>query len=134
MKWVTQKLVVIVLISISQIVFPAGILQPPFFSHEWLVIAVYATRRIQRVLGLAICHMDRLAWSLHTSLRLVMITSQFIQRSSVFCSMPLILLADCTINKANLKNGGLVRLAMPTKFVKTVLLNSILVGHLPRTL
>lgn len=45
-----------------------------------------------------------------------------------FDSTLLTLPADYTINKANLRNGGLVRLAMPTKFVKTVSLNSIPVG------
>jgi endothelin-converting enzyme len=56
---------------LPKIVFPAGILQPPFFSLEWSVVFAVAMIFPHHASGQDICHMVHLAWLPHTNSRLV---------------------------------------------------------------
>lgn len=56
---------------LAKIVFPAGLLQPPFFSLEWYVVVAATTVFSDSHAGQDIYHMVHLAWLPPTNLRLV---------------------------------------------------------------
>lgn len=75
---------------LSKIVFPAGVLQPPFFSPEWLVVVILAMTFPHNHSGQDTYHMVHLAWSLPTNSRLVSLrthsTRQLINEQHAFDS------------------------------------------------
>ena len=62
---------------LPKIVFPAGILQPPFFSLEWFVVFAVAMIFPHHRSGQDIYHMVHLAWLPHTNSRLVSLRTRF---------------------------------------------------------
>ena len=62
---------------LAKIVFPAGILQPPFFSLEWYVVIPLGMVRLDDCSGQDIYHMVHLAWLPPTNSRLVLLHTLF---------------------------------------------------------